>query len=121
MKTIATDSMNNLVFVDGNLQVIDKGASVLQAVRNRLAMYQGEWFLDKNAGTPWFQQIFVKPINLSVVESIIKARVLDTDGVLRITKFSLGDFNATNRNITISFEAETIYGLINNNDVYINI
>lgn len=121
MKTLALDSNNNLVLSGGNLVFSTEGAKVVQTVKNRLLTYRGEWFLDEDYGTPWFQTIFVTPVNLSRVESVIKDIIETTDGVDKVISLSVIDFNTNNRKLSISFEAETIYGIINSNNLYINI
>ncbi len=110
MKTLQLDSKNNLIIRNGNLVFIDKADTVRQRVKNRLMFFQGEWFLDRDDGTPWFQQVFVTPVNLPRISSVIKQRILDTEGVKDITAFSVVDFDTDVRTLSISFEAETIYG-----------
>jgi hypothetical protein len=84
---------------------------VMQSLRCRLNFYTGEWFLDETAGTPWRQQILVKPVNLSLVESIIKNRILTTYGVNNLLRFFM-NFTAATRTLDIIFTIDTIYGTI---------
>lgn len=91
---------------DSNGQGIDR---VMQSIRTRLNFYQGEWFLDESAGVPWRQQIFVKPANLAIVESIIKAKISSTYGVNELQAFAMS-FDPQNRTLNIAFSCNTIYG-----------
>jgi len=116
----ALDKNNDLIVESGSLKIVSDGAEVVQHVRSRLLLYMGEWFLDLQAGTPYFQQIFVKPVNLSNVESIFKRRILDTPGIEKLLEFTMVYEGASIRKLTISFSAETIYGNINNEEVTVN-
>lgn len=117
----ALDSNNDLVVQSGQLKLVSEGAEVAQHVRTRLQFYLEEWFLDLQAGTPYFQQIFTKPANLANIESIFKSRILNTPEVETLTEFSMDYEGNSVRKLTVSFSAETIYGVINNEKVTINV
>ena len=122
MKTFALDENNNLILSRGNLLFINNADTVVQRVKNRLLFFQGEWFLDLNEGTPWYQEIFVKPINLNRITSVLKQRILETEGVNRITLFDISEYEPNSRKLSINFEAETIYGdIISSAEIPINI
>jgi hypothetical protein len=112
---------NDIILEKGNFKLVKEGAEVVQHVRTRLLTYVGEWFLDIASGTPWFEQVFVKPANLANVESIIKTRILQTEGVLLLNEFSMSFESSETRRLTVSFKAETKYGSINVNEVTINV
>lgn len=116
----ALDSNNDLIVNKGQIQLVEEGAEIVQHVRTRLLFYMEEWFLDLNAGVPYFQQIFVKPVNLANVESIFKTKIIDTPGVDRLVSFSMDYEGGSSRELTVAFSAETIYGIIDNLEVTIN-
>lgn len=115
----ALDSNNDLIVEKGQFKLVKDGAEVVQHVRSRLLFYLAEWFLDVTAGTPWFQQIFIKPVNLANVESILKTRILSTPGVQELVNFSL-DYDNITRRLTVDFEAVTTFGEIINDEVTLN-
>lgn len=117
----ALDSNNDLIIEGGQLKLVSEGAEAVQHVRTRLQFYLEEWFLDLDAGTPYFQQIFTKPANLANIESIFKSRILNTPEVLTLTEFSMDYEGDSVRRLNVSFSAETTYGLINNEEVTINV
>ena len=117
----ALDSNNDLIVNDGRLKIVKDGAEIVQHVRTRLLFYLNEWFLDLNAGTPYFQQIFTKPVNLSNVESILKSRILNTPGVNRLIEFSMDYVGGNERKLTINFSSETDYGFIDKTEVTVNV
>ena len=111
MEHIALDSENQLMFENGTFRIVADGAELLQNLRCRLLSYEGEYFLDRTSGVPYFQQIFKKPLDLSNAESILKQVILETDGVESIIKFAVS-FNSSIRKLAIEFSIETIYGPI---------
>lgn len=116
----ALDSNNDLIVTGGRIKVVDQGAEVVQHVRTRLLFYKEEWFLNQNAGIPYFQEIFTKPTNLANIESIFKSAILNTPGVRKLNEFSLEYEGASSRQLTVFFSAETIYGVVDNEKVTIN-
>tara|TARA_R110000744_G_scaffold20470_1_gene53727 strand:- start:2604 stop:2969 length:366 start_codon:yes stop_codon:yes gene_type:complete len=117
----ALDSNNDLLIKAGNFQIVEDGEEVVQHVRTRLQFYLEEWFLDLKSGTPYFQQIFTKPINLANIESIFKSKILNTPEVDRLIEFSMSYEGESKRKLTVSFSAETIFGTIDNEKVTINV
>lgn len=83
--------------------VIDKDV-ILLAVKSRLQFFKGEWFLNTEDGTPWLQDIFVKPVRSRLVEGILKRRILETPGIESLNSFNLV-FDGTTRKLTVDFEA----------------
>jgi hypothetical protein len=116
----ALDSNNDIFVQNGRIEIASNGGEVVQRVRTRLQFYLEEWFLDQAAGTPWLQEIFIKPINLNNIESLIKARIALTPGVRTLLEFSLELDSQQSRKLNISFSAETTYGEIINEEVFIN-
>ena len=117
----ALDSNNDLIIDKGQLKLVSDGAEVVQHVRTRLLFYLEEWFLDLQAGTPYFQQIFTKPARLGNIESILKTRILQTPGVEKLTEFSMEYQGESIRKLTVNFSAETSFGEIISEGVTINV
>lgn len=117
----ALDSNNDLLVRNGELALVKDGAETVQSVRSRLLFYLNEWFLDEFAGVPYFQEVFTKPANLANIESILKAKIVATDGVERLTKFAMDYEGNSTRRLTVAFSAITTYGEINNSEVTINV
>tara|TARA_R110000782_G_scaffold21181_2_gene57112 strand:- start:653 stop:1018 length:366 start_codon:yes stop_codon:yes gene_type:complete len=117
----ALDSNNDLLISEGRFRVVQDAPEIIQHVRTRLQFYLEEWFLNLNSGTPYFQQIFTKPVNLANIESILKVRILETEGILKLTEFSMTYEGGSSRQLSVSFSAETTSGTIDNNEVTINV
>lgn len=73
----------------GNLVIVTDAEAVGQHVRQRLMAYEGEWFLDREVGVPWFRDLLGGQYDPVLAESVLKAEILDTDGVTDITTFSV--------------------------------
>lgn len=85
----------------------DTPEAVIQAVRTRLQLIAGEWFLDQAAGTPYPQGVF--GYNAPTADFVIRQRILETKGVTAIIEFE-SDFDADTRTKTIRASIATVYG-----------
>ena len=79
----------------GNLVFVYDAEAVGQHVEQRLMAHEGEWFLDNQVGVPWVRDILGGPYDPVLAESVLKAEILDTDGVVEITSFSVRFDQAT--------------------------
>jgi hypothetical protein len=66
---------------------VDEPLVVGQSVQTRLELWEGEWYLDKNEGTPWSQEVFGTRSN-PTYDMAIQARILETTGVTRLVSYS---------------------------------
>lgn len=64
----------------------------LQRLKVRLWRELGEWFLDVDAGLPWYQDgngmLGAKPHERNNIELMIRRCIMQTEGISRITSFS---------------------------------
>lgn len=116
----ALNSNNDIFVLGSRIAIVREGEQVVQHVRTRLLFYLEEWFLDLSAGTPWYQEVFVKPANLNNIESVIKARIATTPELSVITSFSMEVESPNTRQLLVSFSAETEYGNIDSEEIFIN-
>jgi hypothetical protein len=103
------DANGDMVF--GNDQAsfyVNQPEAPAQAVMTRLNMFQGEWFLDRTAGTPWNTQVLGNR-TASTRDQVIKARTLGTQGVSGIASYS-SDLDRRTRVFSVSEAIDTIYG-----------
>jgi len=116
----ALDKNNDLVLVNGSFATVNEGEEVAQHIRTRLLFYIREWFLNTNSGTPWFDEVFVRPVDLSRVETLIKNRIRSTPGVTELTEFELS-LNRNTRILTVAFSATTDFGVLDQEEIYVNV
>lgn len=107
------DSNHDMTFGYGLANYSTDAEACSQNVKTRLLLLQEEWFLDTTAGVPWLQQIMVKPADLALAESIIKERILTTEGIESIQAFDF-TFDANTRKVNIACTVKTIYATVEN-------
>ncbi len=86
--------------------------AVVQIIRTRLLLFEGEWFLNLLDGLPLFQSILGSSggqTNLQLIMNIIAQRISQTPYVT-----SIGSVTATfqNRTFTFSAQVETQFGTV---------
>ncbi len=82
-----------------------------QKIRQVLLLIRGEWFLDLNLGTPWFEEILVRNPNLELIRGIVKNKILSVPGVMAVPVLSL-NLDRPTRTLSIDFVAKTTAGSI---------
>lgn len=106
---------HDLKFVDGDLVL---SADVAQAVKVRTLFFEGEWFLDRSAGIPYFAEVFVKPVNLDLVATLFRDAIVNTPGVLGLTRFVSG-YQPDTRTFTLDWAASTDEGEISDFESFV--
>jgi len=88
MKDLKLDSEGDLLFDGKNFYTTETtDESLAQRIKIKLRLFQGEWLLDTSIGMPWFQEVLGKKVSKAQVDSLIRNRVNDTDGVDEILEF----------------------------------
>lgn len=108
MLTRRLDSNHDMCFGHGANDYTREAPATAQAVKQRLFLLRGEWFLDTTAGVPYLQQIAVRPEDIPLAQSIIKQQILDTEGVASISSFSL-ELDGNTRALMVNATVTTIY------------
>lgn len=86
----------------------DTPEAVAQAVKTRLALWRGQWFLDTEEGTPWKQDVLGKQYT-DAYYMAVKQRILATPGVLEINNFSVTR-DADSRRMNFTATLRTRFG-----------
>lgn len=95
-------------FGNGSNQIlVNSPDAVAQAVSTRLALHQGEWFLDSQEGMPWSTQVFGTGTR-TIHDSAIQQRILGTPGVLSIDNYQ--SYKDASRKLVVSCFINTLYG-----------
>ena len=111
MLDIALSSNHDLDTSSLDLKLVDKAEQVRQQLLIKLKLWQGEWFLDTEFGTPYLQQILGKQLTLSGALAALRKSILEVEGVRQILSFSY-KFNNSTRKLEVEFTAETPYGIV---------
>lgn len=86
----------------------DVPEAVAQAVKTRLSLFAGEWYLDTSDGTPWRTEVLGK-YTKETYDAVIRDRILGTDGVQEIVSYS-STFDGDSRALSVSATITTVYG-----------
>ena len=86
----------------------DTPMAVGQAVKTRLALWRGEWFLDQTEGTPWLEEVVGKR-TAPRHDAAIRQRILATPGVTEIQGYESA-LDPESRTLTVRTTLNTIYG-----------
>lgn len=107
MKVRKLSASGDYLMGHGSVDFIQNTAeAVAQSAMTRLALWQGQWFIDTDEGTPWIQGILGKG---DFAESLVKERILATQGVLSISEFE-SILNPDTRSMAITVTIETEFG-----------
>lgn len=80
-------------------------ATVAQAVKTRLALWEGEWFVDITDGTPYAQDILGWQTNYDIE---IQSRILGTPGVTEIVDYAS---TIIDRSLLVECTIDTEFGI----------
>jgi len=112
MIDLALDPLTHDLYLTNNdLVLLDGAERVRQHLAIKLKLWQGEWFMDTEFGTPYTAEILGKQISLAGSVAALKASIMAVDGVQSITRFTF-DFNRSARALNVEFDVKTPYGLI---------
>lgn len=93
------ENNNNLQIENFDLVIATGSLYVANKIRIRLSTFQNEWFLNINAGLPYYQDILIKNPNLDLIADLFQTEILNTTGVDSLEEFNL-DLNGRTLQIT---------------------
>jgi len=97
---------------------VENPVAIAQAIKTRLMLYYGEWFMDIKDGLPLWQQILGHRIKKKgIIDEIITNRIkglLTPDNQYAVTMVSQVDstYDETTRRYEYSCVADTIFGKV---------
>lgn len=110
---------NGDIATSGTVWIYDIDA-VAQTIETRLRLFAGEFWRDVTEGTPWIESILTKNNQRNTIQSklsIIKSRILNTDGVVSIVDWQ-SDFSYQDRKLSITATILTEFGLTQIDDSF---
>lgn len=112
MRYRAMDADGDYVFAGNSRFLINSPAAVAQAILTRLKLFTEEWFLDNRIG---LDKKLILGYRTALTRDIaIKRRILDTQGVVRLTKYYS---TVEVRDFRVVATVDTIYGPATINEV----
>lgn len=118
----------DLVVENGDWVVVEGLDAMVQQITIALRTFRGEWFRNNQVGIPYFEAndpdakaIFDKQTSQEDIEAILKTAILGVPGVLGLSAFEIGDFNAGERILRVTFSATTSEGAIEDLNVPVEV
>ncbi len=109
MRYRTLSATGDYVFGAGRAEfLVDIPNTVGQAVKTRLGLAVGEWFLDTEEGTPYATQILGTGTT-TLYDQAIQERILATQGVVSIEEYA-SVLDRSTRNLHVDVLINTIYG-----------
>jgi hypothetical protein len=82
--------------------------AVGQAVKTRLELWLGEWFLNVDDGTPYLISVLGKQ-NKKTADTTIQNRILTTEGLVSIQEYESA-IDPDTRRMSVTTTVNTVYG-----------
>ena len=112
MRVRKQDANGDVIFGHGGADYyVNSPDAVALAIKTRLLLFTGEWFLDLSEGTPWATRVLGK--GRTGYDAVIKARILGTEGVKSIVPGSYVSVLSGHkgRRLSVTCTVDTVYGL----------
>jgi len=102
MDILLNEDTHDAVFVNGATPITSSVSEGLkQRLKIKLLTFRGEWFLDTNYGTPYFQEILGKNRSKGTLDLIFRQILTLDKDVVNIVRFE--SKLSTNRVYTLTF------------------
>lgn len=110
---------HDIFFVDGQLAMVVDNDNIEQKLKSRLQTFLGEWYLETSIGLPFFTEILIKNPDIPNIDSLIKAEIIDTEGVLELVEYG-SEFKPAERSFSVEFKVLTTVGEVEFSDTIFN-
>ena len=103
MADLKLDSTSDLDVTTNDFEVINGIDAIRQELQIRYRFFLGEWFLNSEEGTPYFEHIIKKNANDAQVRAILLDVAKSTPGVVEVRSYE-ADLDSVNRVLTVSLQ-----------------
>jgi hypothetical protein len=108
------DSTTHDIVFDGSAQVTSNITEALsQRLKIKLLTFMGEWYLDEDYGTPYYQSILGKNRDKATIDAILQNIIREDEYVKQIIEFTSVKTNT--REYSLSFRVQDTSGNITDN------
>lgn len=102
----------DIVISPFDLQLNEVGKeAVAQRIAITLNTFRGEYFLDTQFGTPYYQVILRKGVSQVLIDSELKKVIRGVTGVLQLISYS-SEFDRAQRTLSVRFKARVDDGIV---------
>lgn len=111
VRDIAIDPVTNrfVLAPNADLTLATGGVAVAQAVKQKLGLWLGEWFLDTTKGVDWAGVIFAKGTSKARIAQMLRDQIEEVPGVTVVLTMSI-DIDPASRSMRVDFTAGTDFG-----------
>jgi tetrahydromethanopterin S-methyltransferase subunit F len=106
----------DLVETAGQLKVVTGLEAVAQKVYCALKLFLGEYWLNRSLGTPYYEVIFQKNVDLSLKDSVLKAQITNVPEVVELVSYK-STYIGAERKLAVTYSAKTSYGIITDQEI----
>lgn len=99
-KDLLLSDSHDLAIIDFDLQLTTDQQAVAQRVKQALLLFKGEWFLDRDLGVPYYEDILGTKNSIDTVRAIFVNTIRSVDGVKDLTEFNI-EFNDATRTLEL--------------------
>lgn len=104
--TFDFDLNSNQLLTDEGIKFAVGKKAVEIGIKQRLNLFQGEFFADLEAGTPWYQKILGQKNAEAKARAALRAVILRTPGVVAVDALRV-NFDGKTRTFSISYKVKT--------------
>lgn len=113
--------MTTLALINGDLTLAKiSGADALkQRIKNRLALYLGEWYLEPSAGIDWFS---ASKSSSEFIKNLILKELRKEEHITKINSVEVSQFenlsdrtSGRSRFAGVNYSVNTVFGVLNGN------
>lgn len=110
-RDLALDKQNDLIFENGDFQFTYGLDGIIQEARIKLQMFEGEWFLNLEAGIPYWNEILgQKPdVAIPAIAAHFNQTLLGIEDVTDVTKMSVA-YNGKTRQLVVRWAVRSLFG-----------
>ncbi len=98
-KDLSLTPTKNLRFTGTNVEFVS------QKIENKLKFFQRNWYLDYEAGIPYFDVIFKKNPDINLVTTILRRQIETIPEVQEILMFDV-EYNTSTRTYSVYIETQ---------------
>lgn len=114
---LSTDPLDVLLDADGDWAFDENwdtpfacgGVGIAQLIRTAIRLFLGEWFLDLDEGTPWFQELLGEKYDEQLMRKRLAERILGVPGTNTITSLVI-EYDAPTRGVSVQYAVLTDFG-----------
>jgi hypothetical protein len=108
VRDLALNTSGDLDLVSRRLRLTEQGAEALaQKLRVRLGLAQGDWFMDRRVGVPYYTDVMGKQ-PAGAAEALLRGVIMTCPGVAALESFTLT--RNTDRRARLSFAVRSTSG-----------